>query len=75
MPEQSHELMNLLWTVASVILGFQITAFIFRLQRETSLDWKERHFPVCEYLNLLSIALLVAGSSSCPWYGECRPLL
>jgi hypothetical protein len=53
--------MNLLWTVASVILGFQITAFIFRLQRETTLPWEDRHFPACEYLNLVSIALSVAG--------------
>jgi hypothetical protein len=62
MSEQPTELMKLLWTVASVILGFQITAFIFRLQRETQFrDPKKRHFPVCEYLNLLSIAFLVAG--------------
>src|SRR2546427_5777349 len=61
MPEQPHELMSLLWTVASVILGFQITAFIFRLQRETSLRWETRHFPACEYLNLVSIGLSVIG--------------
>jgi hypothetical protein len=62
MPDQPTELMKLLWTVASVILGFQITVFIFRLQRETQFrDFKKRHFPVCEYLNVLSIAVLVAG--------------
>jgi hypothetical protein len=73
MPEQSHELMSLLWTVASVILGFQITAFIFRLQRETSLRWEERHFPACEYLNLVSIALSVAGVFVMPLVWRVHP--
>lgn len=49
------ELVKLLWTIGSVIFGFQITAFVFRFQRETKLCWRERHFPVCEYLNLLSM--------------------
>jgi hypothetical protein len=57
MPIQSNELVKLLWTISSVILGFQITAFVFRFQRETQLSWRERHFPICEYLNLLSMGL------------------
>ena len=60
MPAQCNELVKLLWTIGSVILGFQITAFVFRLQRETQLSWRERHFPVCEYLNLLSMGLFSA---------------
>ena len=73
MPEQSHELIGLLWTVASVILGFQITAFIFRLQRETTLKWEERHFPGCGYLNLVSIALSVAEVFVMPLVWRAHP--
>jgi hypothetical protein len=57
------ESVKFLWTVASVILGFQIAAFIFRMQRETGPDiveW-ERHLPVCEYLNLSSIVIFIGG--------------
>ena len=53
--------MTLVWTVTSVIVGFQIAAFIFRLERETHFTPEDRHFPVAEYLNLGSIVVLVGG--------------
>lgn len=71
MAEAPSELVKLLWSVASVILGFQITVFVFRLQRETSLRrWEARHFPLCEYLNLASIWLSVVGVFVMPLVGR-----
>jgi hypothetical protein len=71
MAELPSELVKLLWSVVSVILGFQITVFVFRLQRETSLrNWEVRHFPLCEYLNLVSIWLSVVGVFIMPLVGR-----
>jgi hypothetical protein len=50
-----------LWTVASVILGFQITAFTWRMTRETGFPEAQRRFPPCEYLNLFSLVMSALG--------------
>lgn len=48
------------WQVAGVLLGFQVTAFTFRLNRELQFeDRRERWFPLADCLNLLSMLITV----------------
>lgn len=50
------------WQVASVLLGFQITAFTFRISREFSFrDRKRRWFPPADYLNIASMIITIFG--------------
>ena len=56
-----------LWTAAGVLLGFQITAFAWRIERETrqKLVW----LPPADYLNLLAMLVTVLGVFVAPIFG------
>jgi len=54
--------MGEVWTAAAVLIGFQVTVFLWRLQRELEVAQRSgsNWFPPADYLNLCS--LLVAAS-------------
>ena len=60
-----------IWTVAGILLGFQVTAFAWRITREAEvgdtndITW----LPPADYLNLLSMVLTVAGVFVLPLLG------
>ncbi|AEE53292.1 hypothetical protein [Haliscomenobacter hydrossis] len=46
------------WQVAGILLGFQVTAFTFRLNRELQFpDRTQRWFPLADFLNILSMLI------------------
>ena len=52
--------LNNFWQVAGVLLGFQVAAFTFRLNRELQFkDRTERWFPLADCLNILSMLITV----------------
>jgi hypothetical protein len=70
-----------LWTVAAVLMGFQLTAFTWRLTRELSEQELRaqyhiepeknvnRWFPPADYLNLISLMIAVGGVFLVPSLG------
>ncbi len=74
-----------LWTVAAVLMGFQLAAFTWRLTRELSEhDLRtqyhvepeqnvNRWFPPADYLNLLSLMIVVGGVFLVPTLGLGSP--
>jgi|SRR5712664_453097 len=70
-----------LWTVAAVLMGFQLTAFTWRLTRELSeqelrtqyhIEPEQnvnRWFPPADYLNLISLMIVVGGVFLVPSLG------
>jgi len=51
------------WAAAAVVIGFQLISFAWRLSREAELmtrhPRKENWFPIADYLNLVSMLVLV----------------
>jgi hypothetical protein len=52
-----------IWTSAAVLIGFQLTAFTWRLSRELTLvdahPYQKNWLPPADYLNLLSLLVLI----------------
>lgn len=57
-----------LWGAAGIIVGFQVTAFTLRINREIAVSqygdftW----FPVADYLNMLSLSVTLIGVFALP---------
>jgi hypothetical protein len=49
------------WVPASVVLGFQLTAFSWRIQRELTLRTRIKWVPPADFLNLASFGVIVGG--------------
>jgi hypothetical protein len=49
------------WVPASVVLGFQLTAFSWRIQRELTLRTRLKWVPPADFLNLTSFVVTIAG--------------
>jgi len=49
------------WVPASVVLGFQLTAFSWRIQRELTLRTRLKWVPPADLLNLASFLVILGG--------------
>ncbi|GHO51369.1 hypothetical protein [Ktedonospora formicarum] len=60
-----------LWTAAGILLGFQVTSFAARVNREISIGEKERitWLPPADIVNLFSMFVLVIGIYILPVLG------
>ncbi|HEY7020753.1 MAG TPA: hypothetical protein VH349_06510 [Ktedonobacterales bacterium] len=60
-----------LWTVAGIILGFQLAAFSWRISRELEMRAKRdiTWLPPADILNLVSMAVVVIGVFALPILG------
>lgn len=61
------------WLVGSVLVGFQLLAFSTRLSREWNISTESRGnevnwLPLCDYVNLCSMLVLVVGVFIVPVY-------
>jgi hypothetical protein len=67
----AHSLYNI-WNAASVILGFQLLAFSWRIQREAELQRQEKPtwLPVADKLNLAAILVNIIGTFLLPIAGH-----
>jgi hypothetical protein len=56
-PMEDSIKMGEVWTAAAVLIGFQVTVFLWRLQRELELARRKgpNWFPPADYLNLFSL--------------------
>ncbi len=57
-----------LWGAAGIIVGFQVTAFTLRINREIAVarSGDNTWFPVADYLNMLSLAVTLIGVFALP---------
>jgi hypothetical protein len=60
-----------LWTAAGILLGFQVTSFAARVNREIAVGEKEdiTWLPAADIMNLLSMLVLVVGIFILPVLG------
>ena len=58
--------MKEVWTAASVLLGFQLNAFVWRLNRELNLGDSTKWLPPAEYLNVLAFLAAALGVFALP---------
>jgi hypothetical protein len=65
-----------IWTAAAVFLGFQINAFIWRLNREIGVEQfgGRNWLPPADYLSLASLLVIVVGVYAFPLAGIKLPL-
>jgi hypothetical protein len=65
-----------LWTAAAVLMGFQLAAFVWRLNRETDVSKQggANWMPPADYLSLLSMFTTVFGVFVLPIAGVLPPL-
>jgi hypothetical protein len=67
----AHVELKEIWTAAAVLMGFQVTAFIWRLNRETTVaeaggvNW----VPPADYLSLCSLLVAAYGVYASPIAG------
>jgi len=64
------------WTVAGILLGFQVTSFAQRIRHEQTLKKEGERItwiPVSDYLNLLSMTVLAVGAFGLPTLGFLEP--
>jgi hypothetical protein len=66
---------NEIWIAAGVLLGFQVTAFAARINREIAVgeQWDVTWLPPSDILNLISMVALVAGVFILPVFGFDEP--
>jgi hypothetical protein len=60
-----------LWNAAAMILGFQTVSFAWRMSRESKCD--PRRFPPSDYLNILSMLVLILGVFVLPLLAISNP--
>ena len=66
---------NEIWIAAGVLLGFQVTSFAARINREIAVgeQWDVTWLPPSDILNLISMVALVAGVFILPVFGFDEP--
>jgi hypothetical protein len=57
----SHPSLADVWVGASVVIGFQLAAFSWRMSREMTWDIPQRWFPPADWLNVVSLVVNVGG--------------